>query len=1413
MNDNYLKPDYLIEVSWEVCNKVGGIHTVLSTKANTIKQKLKDQYILVGPDVWKETTENPEFIEDKFIFKLWREHAESQGLKFKIGRWNIIGNPIVILVDFTPYFAIKDKIFAEFWENYNLDSLSGQWDYVEPTMFGYAAAKVIESFYDFNISGKDNIVTHFHEWMTGSGILYLKKNIPQIGTVFTAHATILGRSIAENGMPLYQDIEKFNPEEISRRFNVVSKHSLERIAANQADCFTTVSEITAKECKQFLGKTADIITPNGFDESFIPQEEDFDNKRTIAKNKLHSVAEAVLNQKIEKDNTVFISMSGRYEFKNKGIDIFIDSLGKLNSNFDLKKEVIAFILVPANNAGARLDVLERIHNCNYNNPITDDYLTHWIHDEELDPIIQRVSSNNLKNRLEDKVKVIFVPSYLNGQDGIFNLSYLDLLIGFDSTIYPSYYEPWGYTPMESLAFKIPTLTTNLSGFGKWMKTTYESLDKCISVIDRTDFNDVEVIDEISKHIYKCNIASAEDKQNAREMAYNISKSILWKNLISHYDNSYSQALNKTISRQDLFITKQIPVQAYKGAQNNKPNWKKVLVKSNIPESLVCLYKLARNLWWSWNVDAQEMFEMINPELWIQVGKNPIALLEELSYEELEKLEKDSAFIAKMNNVYSQFDEYISEVKNKKGDPIAYFSMEYGLHDSVKIFSGGLGVLAGDYLKEASDSNVNIIGVGLLYRYGYFTQSLSPSGEQISNLIPQKFSQIPVKPVRNEKGEWLSISIALPGRTMIAKIWRVDVGRIPLYLMDTDIEENTESDRSVTHQLYGGSWENRLKQELLLGVGGIRLLETLKIMPTLYHCNEGHAAFIGIERMRKLVERRKFSFDEALEIVRSSSLFTTHTPVPAGHDAFDEELLRIYIPHYADKLNISWERFMKLGRADENNPKEKFSMSLLALNLSQEVNGVSKIHGRVSREMFAYLYEGYFAEELYIGHVTNGVHFPTWVNKNWLALYKKHFGDNFERNQHDRSLWKKIHDVPDQEIWTLRKKLKKELTDEIKQRLYNNLNARQDSPSVVLDIIDSLDENALTIGFARRFATYKRAHLLFKNLKKLSEILNREGKPVQFIFAGKAHPQDKAGQQLIKNIIDISRQPEFFGKVIFVENYDMELAKKLVQGVDIWLNTPTRPLEASGTSGEKAIMNGVMNLSVLDGWWAEGYKPGAGWAITEERTYESQALQDELDAETIYSLLENNIIPAFYNTDESGISKEWISHIKNTISEISPEFTMNRQLNDYYRFFYNKLFDRHKLLTKDNFELAKRITAWKKQIIRSWKSIEVIAINLPDALAKPLLLGDKFRAEVILNLHELSVEDLGIELVFGQKIMDEVKDALWIEKFELVENQNGLCKYVCEFNMKKSGVFDYSIRIFPSHELLPHRQDFNLLRWL
>ncbi len=1412
--ENLLKADYIFETSWEVCNKVGGIYTVISTKALSIINEIKDNYILIGPDVWMETHQNPEFTEDKFLYKSWREKAQEEGLRFRIGRWNIVGHPIAILVDFTHYFSEKDQIFAHFWETYKLDSLSGQWDYIEPALFGYAAAKVIESFYEYNLTANDRIIAHFHEWMTGTGVLHLKEKVPQIGTVFTTHATVLGRCIAGNGLPLYSNLNTYNGDIIAKEFGVESKFSLEKLSSEEVDSFTTVSEITNKECKQFFNKAVDVVTPNGFEDSFVPKAGDFDKKRNDAREKIIDTVSALLNQQLSKDSMLIIN-SGRYEYKNKGIDLFIDALGALNKQKDLVKDIIAIIAVPAHQAGARLDLLERIANPNFYSPISNEYLTHRLYYPENDPVLNQIKKNNLNNSPTDKVKVVFVPAYLNGNDGIFNIEYYDFLIGFDGSVFPSYYEPWGYTPLESLAFHIPTITTTLAGFGLWIHNENNDPKSCISVIERTDDNDKEVVDAITKSIFTCTYKNESDIIDARKISFDISRSALWENLVSYYWEAYSLALNKVNNRLELFIGKQhkfndIPFNSLK---ETKPEWKKILIKQNISPVLSSLDRLSKNLWWTWNYEASELFEMINAELWRKLNYNPIALIEALSIDEMHKLEEDNSFLKKLKKVTDMFDAYMVKASEKSDEQIAYFSMEFGLHDTLKIFSGGLGMLAGDYLKEASDCNVNMLGIGLLYRYGYFKQNISLNGDQVAEYTPQKFTQLPLIPVRDKKNNWVIINLALPGRRLYAKVWKVMVGRIPLYLLDTDFEVNSESDRSVTHRLYGGDWENRLKQELLLGLGGVRMIEELELNPSIYHCNEGHSAFSTIERLAKLIQNNKLSFEEAVEVVRSSTLFTTHTPVPAGHDTFTEELLRMYIPHFAEHLNITWDELMNLGRFVENDTNEKFSMSVLATKLAQEVNGVSRIHGRVSQEMFCKLYPGYFPNELHIGYVTNGVHYPTWTAKSWQQLYAKEFGEEFLNDQSNPDYWQKIYDISDDTIWKLRLKQKTQLTDYLLYRLTNDMTQQNVNPKQIFKVMDAFNPKALTIGFARRFATYKRAHLLFSNLERLSKIVNNANKPVQFVFAGKAHPNDKAGQDFIKNIVDISKYPEFIGKITFIENYDMELAKYLIRGVDIWLNTPTRPLEASGTSGEKAIMNGVVNFSVLDGWWAEGYKKGAGWALKEEQTYENNDFQNELDAETIYTLLEDEIIPTYYATNDKGMSTSWVSHIKNTIAQITPHFTMKRQLDDYFSKFYNKLLERSARVKENDYKLAHNLASWKRKMLRSWDSIEIISLNIPDSNTNPLMLGENFKAELILNTNELSGSDIGIEIVFGQKENDEVKKPLLIRELKAERLDNGHLKFVCDIPVQTAGVFDYAFRMFPKHAELPHRQDFNLVKWI
>ncbi len=843
---------------------------------------------------------------------------------------------------------------------------------------------------------------------------------------------------------------------------------------------------------------------------------------------------------------------------------------------------------------------------------------------------------------------------------------------------------------------------------------------------------------------------------------------------------------------------------------NNPNWEEINVKSHIPAELEKLSELARNIWWSWNYEATELFNDLDPELWKEVNQNPVLLLERMSYAKLEKLAKDKIILRRLDDVYSKFRNYMDVEPDKNRPSVAYFSMEYGLNHVLKIYSGGLGVLAGDYLKEASDSNVDMVAVGFLYRYGYFTQSLSMDGQQIANYEAQNFGQLPIDPVLDENGNHMVIDVPYVNFTVHAYLWRVNVGRISLYLLDTDNELNSEFDRRITHQLYGGDWENRLKQEILLGIGGMLTLKRLGIKKDVYHCNEGHAALINVQRIVDYVAEG-LTFNQALELVRASSLYTVHTPVPAGHDYFDEGLFGKYMGMYPGKMGITWDDLMDMGRNNPGDKGERFCMSIFACNTSQEVNGVSRLHGKVSQQMFAPIWKGYFPEENHVGYVTNGVHYPTWSATEWKHLYNAHFDENFLYDQSNEKIWEAIYDVPDEVIWKTRQGLKNKLIDYIRKQFSESWLKNQGDPSRIMSLLDKINPNALLIGFGRRFATYKRAHLLFTDLDRLAKIVNNPNYPVQFLYTGKAHPHDGAGQGLIKRIIEISRRPEFLGKIIFLENYDMKLARRLISGVDIWLNTPTRPLEASGTSGEKALMNGVVNFSVLDGWWCEGYKEGAGWALPEKRTFQNQEHQDQLDAATIYSLLETEILPLYFGRGRKGYSEGWVKVIKNSIAHIAPHFTMKRQLDDYYSKFYCKEAKRFKALAANGYAKAKEIAAWKEEVAQKWDEIQVVSVQKQEVPNHILESGKVYVINVVID--EKGLDDaIGLEMVTTYQNKDDVQKIYSVEPFKVVKREGSLFTFQLKMKMENAGSFKTAFRMFPKNADLPHRQDFCYVRW-
>lgn len=1411
MKENIFKGQpYLFEVSWEVCNKVGGIHTVISTKALSIKNKFKNSYILIGPDI-RINKKNPEFKENPEIYRTWKQHLADEGINVRIGQWKVEGRPTAIVVDFTPFFAQKNRILKYFWDKFQVDSIAGQWDYIEPVIFGYAAGKVIESFIRYNLSYRQPAIAQFHEWMTGSGLLYLKDALPRVGCVFTSHATVLGRCIAGNGLPLYDNLKQYDPGENARIFNVVAKQSLERKTAEYADCFTTVSSITARECEHFLGKKPDMISPNGFEDSILPNENKWEKKREEARKKLLQTASAILGEEVDK-KSLLVCISGRYEFKNKGIDVFLDALKKLNGN--INRNILAFLLIPNGFSSLNPDFKYNLSHPEEMKKSSERHATHIITAPDNDPILKKIRELQINNAPEDKVKVFFCPFYLNGNDDVFKLPYYDLLAGMDLTVFPSYYEPWGYTPLESIAYQVPTITTTLAGFGLWVNSKYPKAHPCIKIIERNDGNYDTVVCETAENIKYISELSPGHRKELRENAREVVDTATWQNLSSYYMEAYQLAIDKVSEQVETGTGRKIYQSEHivKPVQTNLPTWISVIIHRSLPERLMPLEKLAKNLWWSWNRDASELFEAVAPDEWEASEFNPIALLDKISLNRYKELENDEIFISKMTSVYNRFIEYMSKKKDMKGPAVAYFSMEYGLHSSLKIYSGGLGILAGDYLKEASDKSTRITAVGLLYKYGYFTQKFSHTGDQEAVYEAQDFTKIPVSPVFDSDNKWLTVEMEFPGRTLYARIWKVDVGRTELYLLDTDFESNNVEDRSITHHLYGGDWENRLKQEILLGFGGVRALRKLNISTDVFHCNEGHAAFIGLERIYEYMENEKLSFHEALEVVRASSLFTTHTPVPAGHDLFKEDTLKRYLLAFTEKINISWSQLLSLGKINTYDPNEKFSMSFLAANLSQEINGVSKLHGEVSKSIFNELWPGYMKEESPVTYVTNGVHYPTWTAPEWKAIQEEIFGKDFMAHHYHPSCFKGIYSVNNKEIVKVRNILRKRLIDGIKKRLSDGGESVYFTPRQLIEIRDILRDDILTIGFARRFATYKRGHLLFSNIERLEKIINDEKHPVQIIFAGKAHPADKAGQDLIKHIVEISKRPEFIGKILFLPNYDMRLAQDMVRGVDIWVNTPTRLQEASGTSGQKAAMNGVLNLSVLDGWWYEGYRKDSGWALPVERIYENPDFQNEFDSELIYNIIEDEIVPAFYAESGSGSSTRWVEFIKNNIANIASNFTTNRMLTEYEEKYYMPLAKRGAEMKADNFSLAIEIAEWKNKINRKWDNIKMESIKLPDISKQTINIGEKYTGSLILELSDLTPDDIGVEVVATQQIKEE-RVFKFTQEFSLVKFDKGKAEYNIRIIPYAPGLFTLGIRIFPKNPALVHRQDFPIVRWL
>ncbi len=846
---------------------------------------------------------------------------------------------------------------------------------------------------------------------------------------------------------------------------------------------------------------------------------------------------------------------------------------------------------------------------------------------------------------------------------------------------------------------------------------------------------------------------------------------------------------------------------------------KFRVKPTLPDRLQPLLDLAHNLWWTWNPDAVALFERIDPNLWHAARHNPVKLLAQVPQERLDDLAREEAFLAHLDRVVESIRSYLASPtwyskvhKEQPQSRIAYFSAEFGLHESLPLYAGGLGVLAGDHLKSASELGLPLIGVGLLYRCGYFHQQLERDGTQTERSEEIHFSNLPLTVIRRPGGIPELISIDLPQRKILARVWRVQVGRVPLLLLDTDIAENEDADRRVTRYLYDADMDVRLRQEIVLGVGGLRALECCDVLPTVCHLNEGHSAFLSLERLAILIERYNLSFDEAKEAVAASSVFTTHTPVPAGNDVFPPDLVLRYLGHYCDRLGITPERLLDLGRSHPGDSSEPFSTTVLALKLSSFRNGVSALHGHVARRMWMHLWPNAQPGEVPITHVTNGVHLPSWYSDEMARLFDRYLGPDWLENPVDQKVWQRVGAIPDSELWRARERLRTRLVAEARSRLREQLERRGLQRSAVNEASEVLDPDTLTICFARRFATYKRATLLLRDLDRLASIVNDPERPVQFIFAGKAHPKDEPGKQMIRELIAVAERPEFRRRLVFLEDYDIDLARTMVQGADVWLNTPRRPLEASGTSGMKVAVNGGLNLSILDGWWDEAYNGKNGWAITPAQI-EDPERQDAIESAALYDLLEQEVIPLFYSRGTDGLPREWIARMKESMSSICPRFNTNRAAEEYTKLFYIPSIMNWNWLLPRNMERARRIAAWKEAMRKAWTGVAILDVQSETHM--DLAVGDTLEVTAKIRLDGIEPSDVKVEIVYGRlegrDMVDSRTSLMSLTKRD-TEGGANVHLYSGVISCHTSGHFGFSVRVTPRATELDDAFDRELISW-
>ncbi|MBT8453212.1 MAG: alpha-glucan family phosphorylase [Deltaproteobacteria bacterium] len=1352
------------EISWEVCNMVGGIHTVLASRVHEVQERHgEDGYITIGPDIPRGDDFTPEFRPD-----IWDRELAASLQDYEVGvvmgRWLVPGEPRCLLINHSRLYERKDEILGGYWERYELDSLFGDWDYYDPVLFGHGAGMVIEHIRDqFLLPARQNAVVQAHEWMSAGAILHLQTAAPEIGTVFTTHATMLGRSLAgQRADPnLYQSLPSIDPEAAAKELNVSSKHSMESVAAHEADVFTTVSEIAAMECECLLGRRPDVTLLNGFGARPVTPDQ-----RQRAREELFKLAELTTGDRYDRDNTLIFALAGRYEYINKGVDVYLDAAAALDEGLKSRdgKRVLVYAMLPAGHAEPKRQLWDRSHGTFTGPPLR---CTHDLVDEANDPITNQLNALGLVNAPGASVHVVHVPIYLDGTDALIRHKYWDLLPGADLGVFPSFYEPWGYTPLEAVAFGVPAVTTDRAGFGRWVAAQGDGDHTGVRVLKREGVPTEEVTESLTSALLEFVDLSERDRSALGEACLRTAALTDWSNFMEHYEEAHRRALEAGAARRKELPMERLSVPSMPARSSDssgvfglfvKPPVKEgeepaaytrtFVVANPLPVELKGLKEIASNLWWRWHPEVASLFKRIDPELWFEVEENPHALLDQVKPGRLMAAADDVAYVADVERLHQEMLE-----STQSQDPrIAYFCMEFGLAGFLKLYSGGLGILAGDHLKAASDLNLPLCAVGLAYHDGYFRQIIDRDGHQEHLGDTNDFENPPFEPVMVGQYSPLRVTVPLPTGPVQVQAWQLKVGRVPLFLLDTNLPENRPEDRAITNRLYGGDTAHRLRQEMVLGVGGYQLLTELDIDPDVFHMNEGHSAFLLLARAAHLIKRHGLRSQEAFEYIRNTTVFTTHTPVPAGHDHFPEQMIRPYLSRFEHVLRMDWQRLVAIGHTPDSAANE-FGTTALAVRNAGRINGVSAKHGEVARDMFRQFYPDFEdADDVPCTSITNGVHVSTWLAPRWQRLMERQMGHDWRDQIEDRESWRWLRDHDPAEIWSTHRELRADYIEWLKEHLTETWTRRREDLSLLRDILGRLDEERMLIGFARRFAPYKRADLLLTEPERLSKLLN--GTPgATIIYAGKAHPADGHGQALLQRVYQATKHPDLAGRVIFMEGYAIDSARRMLAGCDVWLNTPTRPLEASGTSGMKAAINGCLNLSVDDGWWIEGYEQNNGWVIDLPAT----SIHDPsaYDRAVTMALLEGEIIPTYHDRGADGVPVAWVDRMKASMSSIIPRFSARRMVTDYADTFYEPAMQDAVALRDANYRPLFDLADLAEEIRAHWSEIAMESVRFGGLSGGELVVGQTVSTELSLRHPGLDVRDLLVEAVvtYGSRLHD------------------------------------------------------------